>query len=98
MAGKTEVGETGSENNNLKEQKKKDEAIQKIKFLSMQICRKGGQEENTLSKRKYQTLYRLESISKTKLTEFSIISLGTVCLLSFASDIFTSHILKIVLT
>ena len=41
MAGKTEVGETGSENNNLEEQKKKDEAIQKIKFLSMQICRKG---------------------------------------------------------
>ena len=61
MAGKTEVGETGSENNNLEEQKKKDEAIQKIKFLSMQICRKGGQEENTLSKRKYQTLYRLEN-------------------------------------
>ena len=27
MAGKTEVGETGSENNNLEEQKKKDEAI-----------------------------------------------------------------------
>lgn len=97
MAGKTEVGETGSESNNLKQQKKKDDAIQKIKFLSMQICRKGGQEENTLSKGKHQTLYRLEGMSKTKLTEVSISSLGTVCFQSFASDIFTSHILKIVL-
>ena len=83
MACKTEVGETGSESSNLKHQKKKTKLFKFFFFLSMHICRKGGQAQNILSKGKYQTVYKLGGMSKTKWTEFPIILIGTACCKSF---------------
>ena len=90
MAWKTEVGETGSESNNLKEQKKKMKLFKKLKVSFNANLQKGGQEENTLSKGKYQTLYKLGGMSKTKWTGFSIILIDTACCKSFSNDFFNT--------
>ena len=45
MAGKTEVGETGSESNNLEQQKKKDDAIQNLSFFQCKFVEREGRKK-----------------------------------------------------